>query len=251
MSLNESMSLRERSRLAIWDYPVADKYTNMWRFMQESKLPNSIDEAIQRVLDSPDGKGFAFIGDAMEIKYAVLTNCKLQIVGTEFSRKPYAIAVQSGHPLKDKISQTVLKLLNQRSLEQLKEKWWHQNPNRQECSSLEDDSSGISIQNIGGVFIAILVGIVITLVILIVEVYCYYKKKKNAISSNEPVNGKAATAGTLGENHLHSLMITPADDDEPENVLRARQSPNNGVNSDEQPQPVGGNLHYLNSAFEF
>lgn len=44
------------------------------------------------------------LGDATEIKYATLTNCKLQQVGTEFSRKPYAIAVQTGHPLKDPIS---------------------------------------------------------------------------------------------------------------------------------------------------
>lgn len=47
---------------------------------------------------------FEFAGDATEIKYAALTNCNLQQVGTEFSRKPYAIAVQSGHILKDKIS---------------------------------------------------------------------------------------------------------------------------------------------------
>lgn len=43
-------------------------------------------------------------GDATEIKYAELTNCKLQQVGTEFSRKPYAIAVRQGSPLKDEIS---------------------------------------------------------------------------------------------------------------------------------------------------
>lgn len=43
-------------------------------------------------------------GDATEIKYAALTDCNLQQVGTEFSRKPYAIAVQTGHALKDQIS---------------------------------------------------------------------------------------------------------------------------------------------------
>lgn len=69
MSLNESMNSRDRAKLAVWDYPVSDKYTNMWRFMQESKLPNSIDEAIQRVLESPDGKGFAFIGSALHSTY--------------------------------------------------------------------------------------------------------------------------------------------------------------------------------------
>ena len=38
---------------------------------------------------------------ATDIKYAVLTNCDLQIVGEEFSSKPYALAVQQGSPLKD------------------------------------------------------------------------------------------------------------------------------------------------------
>lgn len=60
MSLNESMSARERSKLAVWDYPVSDKFTNIWRFMQESKLPKTAEEAISRVMNS--GKGFAFIG---------------------------------------------------------------------------------------------------------------------------------------------------------------------------------------------
>lgn len=41
-------------------YLVSDKYTNMWRFMQESKLPNTAEEAIKRVLDTDNG--FAFIG---------------------------------------------------------------------------------------------------------------------------------------------------------------------------------------------
>jgi ionotropic glutamate receptor len=84
--------------------------------MQESKLPDTTQEAIKRVLDTENG--FAFIGqlnisqlnstpilgDAMEIKYATLTDCKLQQIGQEFSRKPYAIAVQEGSRLKGEIS---------------------------------------------------------------------------------------------------------------------------------------------------
>ena len=68
------------------------------------------------------------------------------MVGGEFSRKPYAIGVQTGHPLKDMISASILKLLNDRKLEGLKEKWWHQNPKRKDCPSKEDDSTGISIE---------------------------------------------------------------------------------------------------------
>ena len=92
-----------------------------------------------------DRKG-AILGDATEIRYAELTNCKLQQVGTEFSRKPYAIAVQTGSALKDQISSAILKLLNQRELETLKENWWHKNPKKKNCPDPEDESDGISIQ---------------------------------------------------------------------------------------------------------
>lgn len=45
--------------------------------------------------------GFAFLGDATDVQYLIMTNCDLRAVGEEFSRKPYAIAVQQGSPLKE------------------------------------------------------------------------------------------------------------------------------------------------------
>lgn len=38
MSLNDSLTPVERSKLAVWDYPVSDKYTKMFQAMQEGKL---------------------------------------------------------------------------------------------------------------------------------------------------------------------------------------------------------------------
>lgn len=104
MSLNDSLTPVERSKLAVWDYPVSDKYTKMWQAMQEAGLPNSLDEAVERIRNSTSASGFAFLGDATDIRYKVLTNCDLQMVGEEFSRKPYAIAVQQGSPLKDQFN---------------------------------------------------------------------------------------------------------------------------------------------------
>ena len=46
----------------------------------------------------------AAAGDATDIKYQEMTNCDLQMVGDEFSRKPYAVAVQQGSPLKDQFN---------------------------------------------------------------------------------------------------------------------------------------------------
>jgi len=114
-------------------------------------------------------------GDATDIRYLTLTNCDLQMVGEEFSRKPYAIAVQQGSPLKDQFNNAyvdlytllvsssssvqfflsgfsfsrILTLLNKRKLEKLKEKWWNGNPAKMQCEKQDDQQDGISIQNIG------------------------------------------------------------------------------------------------------
>ena len=70
-------------------------------------------------------------------------------------------------------------------LENLKEKWWAQNPAKVTCEDDDSDSSGgISIYNIGGVFIVILVGIGIAFITLIVE-FWYYKFKAPVSSNGE------------------------------------------------------------------
>lgn len=57
MSLNDSLSPVERSKLAVWDYPVSDKYTKMWQAMQEAGLPNTLEEAMLRVRNSTAATG--------------------------------------------------------------------------------------------------------------------------------------------------------------------------------------------------
>lgn len=82
------------------------------------------------------------------------------------------------------LSSRILKLLNERQLEALKEQWWHKNAKKQECTNVEEETTGISIQNIGGVFILILGGIMISLVILVIEFF-YYKHQEKKTRSKD------------------------------------------------------------------
>lgn len=68
-------------------------------------------------------------------------------------------------------------MLNKRYLEKLKAVWWNSEVYKSKCAKATDQSEGISIQNIGGVFILILVGIGMACVTLIYE-YCVYKYQK-------------------------------------------------------------------------
>ncbi|KAL6266796.1 hypothetical protein P5V15_003627 [Pogonomyrmex californicus] len=189
MSLNDSLSDIERAKLAVWDYPVSDKYTKMFQAMKEAGFPATIDEALKRVRREGQYKNneFAFIGDASTIRYLVMTNCDLTQVGEEFSRKPYAIAVQQGSPLKDQFNNAILILLNKRRLEKLKDKWWKHNPAKKNCDLENNQSDGISIHNIGGVFLVIFVGIIFACFTLAFEYWYYrHRAKVNELHSTTP-----------------------------------------------------------------
>merc|ERR1719445_2412398 len=187
--------------------------------MKEAGLPMNMGEALVRVRSSiSQSEGYAFLGDATDIRYQELTNCDLQMVGDEFSRKPYALAVQQGSPLKDQFNDAILKLLNQRKLETLKERWWNQNPQKKVCEESDDDGGGISIHNIGGVFIVIFVGIGLAIITLALE-YWWYKFKvpregEGSIDSgrkNEPSNydNNRLKADTFGPDYAKSGRIAP------------------------------------------
>ncbi len=67
MSLNDSLDQVERAKLAVWDYPVSDKFTNMWAAMEDSEFPTNFTSAIERIKNPPDGQEFAFIGMSLYI----------------------------------------------------------------------------------------------------------------------------------------------------------------------------------------
>lgn len=99
----------------------------------------------------------------------------------------------------------ILQLLNKRHLEKLKEKWWNNAAYKSKCEKTEDQSDGISIQNIGGVFIVIFVGIGMACITLIFEYWWYkFRKQPKVIDVSEaPSSNKARHASKLA---MGSLM---------------------------------------------
>ena len=93
-------------------------------------------------------------------------------VGEPFAEQPYAVAVQQGSHLNEEISKIILELQKDRYFETLYGRFWNSSL-RSSCPTL-DDSEGITLRSLGGVFIGTLVGLVIAMVALGVEV-AYYR----------------------------------------------------------------------------
>jgi len=173
LTLNSSAG--DQSKYRVWDYPIKEQYTSIYKVINKTGMVTSSEEGFQRVLDNTEGN-FAFIHDASEVKYEFYNNCNLTEVGEPFAEQPYAVAVQQGSHLNEEISRVVLELQKDRYFETLYGRYWNSTL-RSECPTL-DDSDGITLRSLGGVFIGTLVGLVIAMVALGIEI-AYYKKKDN------------------------------------------------------------------------
>ena len=69
MSLDNTISEYDRAKLAVWDYPVSDKYTKMWQNMKNTGLYKNMTHALEMVRKSPTKKqGNALIVDATDAR---------------------------------------------------------------------------------------------------------------------------------------------------------------------------------------
>ena len=65
MSLDDKITEFQRSMLAVWDYPVTDKWTRMWQAIGGASAPMSMEEALVRV--RREDEEFALLGERIFI----------------------------------------------------------------------------------------------------------------------------------------------------------------------------------------
>ncbi|XP_025833055.1 ionotropic receptor 25a isoform X2 [Agrilus planipennis] len=170
LTLNSSP---DDSRYRVWDYPIREQYGHILIAINDSIPLKSASEGFRKVNERTDAD-FAFIHDSSEIKYEITKNCNLTEVGEVFAVKPYAVAIQQGSHLQDDLSLAILDLQKIRYLEYLQSKYWN-NSIQENCPNTSENE-GITLESLGGVFIATLFGLALAMVTLVGEVL-YYKLK--------------------------------------------------------------------------
>lgn len=185
ITLNSS---NDNPEYRVWDYPIKEQYSHILTSIEQSGLLKSAEEGFTKVNDLI-AADFAFIHDSAEIKYMISRNCNFTEVGEVFAEQPYALAVQQGSHLQDELSRTILLLQKERYFESLTAKYWNHSI-RGECPNA-DDSEGITLQSLGGVFIATLFGLALAMITLIGEVFYFRKKEEESkIINVEPIDEK-------------------------------------------------------------
>ncbi|TSK34914.1 Glutamate receptor ionotropic, kainate 3 [Bagarius yarrelli] len=161
-----TMSFFKKSRVSTFE--------KMWAFMsskQSTSLVKSIEDGIQRVLKSD----YALLMESTTIEYVTRKNCNLTQIGGIIDSKGYGIGTPKGSPYRDRVTIAILSLLEDGRLHMLKEKWWSGST----CQKDERYETGpMGIQNLGGIFIVLASGLVLSIFVAIGEFI--YKLRKTA-----------------------------------------------------------------------
>ncbi|XP_041988810.1 ionotropic receptor 25a [Aricia agestis] len=172
----------DQTQYRVWDYPVREQYGHILLAINASGPVPDAKTGFQQVNEHTEAD-FAFIHDSAEIKYEITHNCNLTEVGEVFAEQPYALAVQQGSRLQEDLSKALLNLQKERVLEQLTAKYWNETA-RQSCPDA-DESEGITLESLGGVFIATLFGLGLAMITLAWEVFYYKRKEKTKVQVME------------------------------------------------------------------
>ncbi|KAL1397383.1 hypothetical protein pipiens_009802 [Culex pipiens pipiens] len=201
----------DQAQYRVWDYPIKEQYINILSAIESAKPVDSAEAGFKRVNERLEAD-FAFVHDSAEIKYEISRNCNLTEVGEVFAEQPYAIAVQQGSHLQDELSFYILELQKERYFESLTAKFWN-NSVRGVCPNT-DDSEGITLESLGGVFIATLVGLALAMVTLAGEVLYYRRKdRQTKLVQVEPAaetpNNKSKKEKQQSLNFKNMLNLDP------------------------------------------
>nr|QEI46862.1 ionotropic receptor 8a [Galleria mellonella] len=172
----------DQAQYRVWDYPIREQYGHILLAINATGPVPDAKTGFDQVNEHTDAD-FAFIHDSAEIKYEVTRNCNLTEVGEVFAEQPYALAVQQGSRLQEDLSKALLGLQKERFLEQLASKYWNDTA-RQACPDA-DESEGITLESLGGVFIATLFGLGLAMITLAWEVFYYKRKESNKVQMLE------------------------------------------------------------------
>ncbi|XP_055500460.1 LOW QUALITY PROTEIN: glutamate receptor ionotropic, kainate 1 [Leucoraja erinacea] len=167
-------AVRDGSTITFFKKSKISTYEKMWAFMNSRKQTAFLkknEEGIQRVLTTD----YALLMESTSIEYVTQRNCNLTQIGGSIDSKGYGVGTPIGSPYRDKVTIAILQLQEEGKLHMMKEKWWRGN----ECPEEDNkEASALGVENIGGIFIVLAAGLVLSVFVAIGEFV--YKSRRNS-----------------------------------------------------------------------
>jgi ionotropic glutamate receptor len=168
--------LKSGSTRAFFQRSNYTTYARMWSFMESRRAETLLDSNSKGVERVKKGD-FAFLMESTTIEYTVERNCDLSQVGSLLDQKGYGIATQQDSPYRAVLSEAILTLQEKGVLHRLKDRWWKERKDGNTSCEVKEQqkSSGtaseLGLDHVGGVFVVLVVGALISVFICLMEYY--------------------------------------------------------------------------------
>ncbi|CAF3034688.1 unnamed protein product [Rotaria socialis] len=151
-------------------------YQAMWKFM--SNNPEVFAKNSQEGIDRVKSESYAFFMESTSIEYTVQRECNLTQIGGLLDNKGYGIGLPEGSPHRERFSEIILDLQEKGIIQKSYNKWWK---GKGTCSSDKKDSKAnpLGLTNVGGIFVVLLGGIVLSIFVAILE-FLWHARKNHA-----------------------------------------------------------------------
>ncbi|XP_036885564.1 glutamate receptor ionotropic, kainate 1 isoform X3 [Sturnira hondurensis] len=166
-------AVQDGSTMTFFKKSRISTYEKMWAFMSsrpQTALVRNSEEGIQRVLATD----YALLMESTSIEYATQRDCNLTQIGGLIDSKGYGVGTPIGSPYRDRITIAILQLQEEGKLHLMKEKWWRGSGCPEEDGR---EASALGVENIGGIFVVLAAGLVLSVFVAIGEFL--YKSRKS------------------------------------------------------------------------
>ncbi|XP_077981647.1 glutamate receptor 2-like [Glandiceps talaboti] len=191
------------STQAFFRYSQIGVYQRMWSFMESNPTSSvwTTKEGVEKVLES-NGK-YAFIGEGTTLQHIANKDCDLYVMPGTINLKSFGLAFPKNDSRTDSFSRALLELREDGTLDMLYEKWWRGSGLCRDASIFDSDvgqstqyASAISLTNLSGAFIILLIGIILSIPLLLCEwvVYKQKSKKRDVPETRTDSEGQSGTA---------------------------------------------------------
>ncbi|XP_067614580.1 glutamate receptor ionotropic, kainate 2-like [Eurosta solidaginis] len=178
-------TLESGSTMTFFRDSILQTYRKMWRSMENKKstvFTTTYEEGIRRVNQG----NYAFLMESTMLDYIVQRDCNLTQIGGLLDTKGYGIATPKESPWRDKISLSILELQERGDIQMLYDKWWKSAGDTCIRTSVnkQTKANALGQDNIGGVFVVLLVGIGAAACVAMLE-FWYHTQIRRSIYCEE------------------------------------------------------------------
>ncbi|XP_065225873.1 glutamate receptor ionotropic, kainate 2-like [Planococcus citri] len=165
-----------------------DLYQKMYQHMKDNAdrvITKNAEEGVLRAEDV--NRKYAFLMESSQIEYEMERHCTLTQVGKPIDSKGYGIAMKKDSWYLGLFSQSILKMQEEGTLNDLKRKWWKEKYATACAKDEPDEAETLGLPNLGGVFIVLGTGVLLAMVIAVFEqlFYVWSVSKEEGISMKE------------------------------------------------------------------